>query len=176
MFTTEEQRVALGKQVKKHEQMIAMKKRRLDYLGRDESDANFVEEGSDSAKNNKELQKALQQMEDLNSHIAKKEARNKELERTVTELDVRRKEFERKLIEVCEKNADLEGLNAELKERTSIYEAQFKEKGNMCDEQNAKVVKEVQKKVTSKCLTMDSLKENEKLVKFYTGLPDYDSI
>ena len=100
VFTTEEQRVPLGKRVKKHEQMIAMKKRRLDYLRRDESDANFVEEGSDSAKNNKELQKALQQMEDLNSHIAKKEARNKELERTVTELDVKRKELERKLIEV----------------------------------------------------------------------------
>ena len=46
----------------------------------------------------------------------------------MTELDVRRKEFERKIIEVCEKNANLEGLNAELKERTSIYEAQFKEK------------------------------------------------
>ena len=93
----------------------------------------------------------------------------------MTELDVRRKEFESKLIEVLEKNADLEVLNAKLKERTSIYEAQFKEK-DMCDEQNAKVVKEVQKKVTSKCLTMDSLKENEKLVKFYTGLPNYDSI
>lgn len=71
VFTTEEQRVALGKRVKKHEQMIAMKKRRHDYLRRDESDANFVEEGNNSAKNHKELQKALQQMEDLNSYIAK---------------------------------------------------------------------------------------------------------
>ena len=43
----------------------------------------------------------------------------------------------------------------------------------MCDEQNAKVVKEMQKKVTSKCLTMYSLKE---LVKFYIGLPDYDTL
>jgi len=54
---------------------------------------------------------------------------------------------------------------------------QLQKQDDVCGVQNTVVVKEMQRKITklaSKCLTMDSLKENEKLVKFYTGLLDYD--
>jgi len=39
-FTTEEQKAALRKRVKKHEQMIAVKKRRLECQRRNEADMN----------------------------------------------------------------------------------------------------------------------------------------
>jgi len=149
VFTREEQRTALGKRVKKHEQMIAMKKKKFDGLRRSELDENFDEESDDPlivqsteetaavldgdftenetdsnvlvTDKDEELQKVLQQIEELKSIVAEKEAANKEIRRTVTRIrfDVRGKKLERKINEVCEKNADLEEMNAELKERIS---------------------------------------------------------
>lgn len=83
-------------------------------------DGDFADNETDSnvlvTDKDEELQKALQQIEELKSIVTEKEATNKELERAVTRLDVRGKELERKINEVCKKNADLEGLNAKLKE------------------------------------------------------------
>ena len=93
----------------------------------------------------------------------------------MAELKIRERELEINITELSKKNVELERINAELKERLSTYEGKFKEH---CV-QNAGTGKESEKKVTtpaSKCLSMDNLKENKKFVKFYTGLPDYDTL
>ena len=77
---------------------------------------------------------------------------------------IRERELEINVTELSKKNAELERMNAKLKERISTYEGKFKEH---CV-QNAGTGKEAEKKVTtpaSKCLSMDNLKENEKFVK-----------
>ena len=231
MFTTEEQRIALGKRVKKYEQMMAMKKRRLDGMRNNEFSQNLIEECEGQAQTTEEtradeieinesvpqnieglvtntvdnltfagneidtltddnievaqnttpdkaeeLQQALQQIKEFNSNIAKIEARTRELEKTVAEFNDKENVLKSKIHEIGEKNANVERVNGELKERIANYEAKFKEQ---CDIQSTEALKEIQKKITkleSKCLTMENLKDNEKLVKFYTGLPDYDTL
>ena len=128
-----------------------------------------------TADRDEELQKVLKQIEELTSTVTEKEARCNKSEGVVAELKIREKEVEINVTELSKKNAELERMNAKLKERISTYGGKFKEQ---CVK-NAGTGKEAEKKVTtpaSKCLSMDNLKENEKFVKFYTGLPDYDTL
>jgi len=123
--------------------------------------------------------------------LAEKEARCKELERIVLEFERKMKESEAKVKELYEKNADLEAANAKLKETILRYESQlhgepYVEKASSdfdaSHQQTAATdteIKEMQKKIStleSRCLTMESLKDNDKQVKFYTGLPNYDTL
>ena len=110
-----------------------------------------------------ELQQALQQIKELNSNIAKIEARTRELEKTVAEFNDKENVLKSKIHEIGEKNANVERVNGELKERIANYEAKFKEQ---CDIQSTEALKEIQKKITkleSKRLTMENLKDNEML-------------
>ena len=211
--------------MKKYEQMMAMKKRRLDGMRNNEFSQNLIEECEGQAQTTEEtradeieinesvtqnieglvtntvdnltfvrneidtltddnievaqnttpekaeeLQQALQQIKELNSNIRSKN------QRTVAEFNDKENVLKSKIHEIGEKNANVERVNGELKERIANYEAKFKEQ---CDIQSTEALKEIQKKITkleSKRLTMENLKDNEKLVKFYTGLPDYDTL
>ena len=73
------------------------------------------------------------------------------------------------------KNANLEAENAELKETIE----QLQQNDDVCESQHAIVVKDMQKKISaleSKCISMTALRNNGVLVKFYTGLPDHDTL
>ena len=101
------------------------------------------------------------------------------------------KESEAKIKELQGKNnADLEATNAKLKDTILKYDSQLHGESHVeasshfdaVHQQTAATdarVKEMQKKIStlkSRCLTMESLKDNDKVVKFYTGLPNYDTL
>ena len=219
-FTTEEQKAALRKRVKKHEQIIAMKKRRLECGRRKETDVscaganvplvasttveitgeteteelsiNIVDDHS--GNENDEISNGplvVQDIEQITGRLADKEARCEELETVVLEFEGKMEDSEAKIKELHEKNVDLEAENAKLKETISRYESQLHGESHVekassdsdaSHQQTAvkdAVVKEIQKTIStleSRCLTMESLKDNNKLVKFYTGLPNYDTL
>ena len=175
----EERRAALAQRVKKHENMVAMKKRRLDCQRRSEVDERTSDEsndplvgqsteetGTDSttatvefnetdtddllAQHTAYRDKELRKvLKQIEELTSNKEARCNELEGVVTELKIRGKELEIKVTELSKKNVDLEGMNAILIHRILTYEGQFKEQ---CV-QNAGVGKEVEKKVIT-CIKM----------------------
>ena len=84
----------------------------------------------------------------------------------MAEFNSRTGELEFRITELYMKNAALEERNVEFKKG---YEAQ--------QDSNDHGRKELEDKIAtikSKCISMESLRENEKFVKFCTGLPDYD--
>ena len=105
---------------------------------------------------------------EVDSFMTAVNTRAKELESIVTGCEVKKAELEQNIDKLCKKNTDLEEINAKLKEKVSFFEAQsFDGKKDM--EEKIAALK-------SKCLSMESLKENEKFINFYTGLPDYDTL
>ena len=145
----EERRAALAQRVKKHENMVAMKKRRLDCQRRSEVDERTSDEsndplvgqsteetGTDSttatvefnetdtddllAQHTAYRDKELRKvLKQIEELTSNKEARCNELEGVVTELKIRGKELEIKVTELSKKNAILI-------HRILTYEGQFK--------------------------------------------------
>ena len=121
------------------------------------------------------LEAAYQEIEELKASLRERGARCKELERATTELKKKECDSAAKINKMSVKNANLEAENAELKEKIE----QLQQNDDVCESQHAIVVKDMQKKISaleSKCISMTALRNNEGLVKFYTGLPDHDTL
>lgn len=120
------------------------------------------------------LEAAYQEIEELRASLRKQDARCSELERASTESRKKECDLAAKINDMSVKNINLETENADLKEK--IKELQQ----NDCSEcQHASLVKDLQKKMATlelKCISMTMLKNNESFVKFYTGLPDHDTL
>ena len=120
------------------------------------------------------LNEVFREIEELKACLAERQARCMELERVTVEFLNKQNDAQAKIKELDTKNANLEAENVELKEKIEELHVQQQK-----DVFEAEVVKDMEKKITeleSKCISVNALKDNGDLVKFYTGLPDYDTL
>ena len=120
------------------------------------------------------LNEALQEIEELKACLVEREARCKELEMVAVECFKKQIDGTARIKDLETKNANLEAENAELKEK--IEELHVQQQKGVSEVQ---VVKDMEKKIKdleSKCISMNALEDNDNLVKFYTGLPDYGTL
>ena len=125
-----------------------------------------------AVEDNMLLNEAFQEIEELKAClVVEREARCKELERVTIECLSKHNDAQAKIKDLDTKNANLEAEDAELKEK--IEELHVKQ------QKDAFEVQDMEKKIKdleSKCISMNAIEDNENLVKFYTGLPDYDTL